>query len=544
MLKRLKLSAKLILSFLLVSLITLVLGIIGWGGLQRVGENLNQISNNMLPSVQNLLTIESGMNSILAAERSMLIAPNRDEMEFQKNRMTTIWKRIEQCSKEYEPLISLKGERELWVALQSVWSIWKESHEQVVEQALLNTTASKQKALEISYTIARQNFLKSEEILAKLIAMNRQAAKNESSAADNQQRTTSIIIVISIALGLLLSLGLGYFLSTSISKSIKNSVDSLSESATQIAAASTQLSSTSQQLAEGSSEQAAAIQETSTTLEQTSSMVQQNSENTHQAGLLSKQTIEFAERGNHEMEQMMTSMNELKRSSDQIAKIIKVIDEIAFQTNILALNAAVEAARAGEAGMGFAVVAEEVRNLAQRSAQAAKDTAAIIENNIELAAKGVTVSERVQEALVSITQQAKKVNELMEEIVVASQEQSQGIMQVNKAIAQMETVTMSNAAGAEESASAAEELNAQVYNTREIVQQLKGLVDGLAAADAGYPTERLAAKPSLQRPKSGGNSAPGKMLQDTAEKNSFSKKTTQIVDPEQVIPLKDDLSDF
>ncbi len=540
MLKQLRLSAKLICSFLLVTLITFILGCIGWVSIQKLGANLAQINNKMLPSIQDLLTMESGMNSILAAERSMLIAPDQDEMVFQKNRMNTIWKDVEKSAKNYESIISLQGERELWTTLQTTWSAWKDSHDQVVNLALVGTTASKKKAQEISYTVARQNFLKSEDTLKKIIAFNRQASDLEDKRAENEQRNTSVLIVISIAVGLLLSLGLGYFLSTSITRSIKNSVDSLTESATQIAAASTQLSATSQQLAEGSSEQAAAIEETSTTLEETSSMVQQNTENTRQAGLLSKQTIDAADHGNREMAQMMASMNELKKSSDQIAKIIKVIDEIAFQTNILALNAAVEAARAGEAGMGFAVVAEEVRNLAQRSAQAAKDTAAMIENNIELAGKGVSVSERVQEALSTITQQAKKVNELMEEIVVASQEQSQGILQVNKAITQMETVTMSNAAGAQESASAAEELNAQVFSTREIVHQLKALVDGGAVDDAEAP---LTAKPT-RRPKRAQISVSGKPAQEMPEKNVSVRKSTQIVDPEQVIPLKDDPSDF
>jgi methyl-accepting chemotaxis protein len=188
-------------------------------------------------------------------------------------------------------------------------------------------------------------------------------------------------------------------------------------------------------------------------------MFQQSNANTSQAAQLSGQAKDSANKGNKEMQEMMTSMVEIKNSSDQIAKIIKVIDDIAFQTNILALNAAIEAARAGEAGMGFAVVAEEVRNLAQRSAQAAKDTTAIIESNIELSGNGVSVVGRVRNALAEITLQANKVNELMNELLAASQEQSQGVEQVSKAMIQMETVTQLNAASAEETASASEEVN-------------------------------------------------------------------------------------
>lgn len=207
-------------------------------------------------------------------------------------------------------------------------------------------------------------------------------------------------------------------------------------------------------------------------------MVQQNTENTKQAALLAGQTKAFADKGNSEMVEMTTAMTEIKKSSNQIAKIIKVIDEIAFQTNLLALNAAVEAARAGEAGMGFAVVAEEVRNLAQRSAQAAKDTGEIIERNINLSDRGVEVSNKVGESLAEITIQAQKVNELMDEIAAASQEQAQGILQVNRAISQMENVTQENAATAEQSAASSEELSSQALALQDVVRRLLRLING------------------------------------------------------------------
>ena len=175
-------------------------------------------------------------------------------------------------------------------------------------------------------------------------------------------------------------------------------------------------------------------------------------------------------------------MSEIKSSSDKISKIIKTIDEIAFQTNILALNAAVEAARAGEAGMGFAVVADEVRSLAQRCAQAAQDTAGLIEESIAKSNDGKTKVDQVAVAIRSITEQAAKIKTLVDEVSLGSQEQARGIEQVAKAVSQMEQVTQKSAASAEEGASAGEELTAQSETLKEIVGRLTAMVGEEQAA--------------------------------------------------------------
>jgi len=253
----------------------------------------------------------------------------------------------------------------------------------------------------------------------------------------------------------------------------------------------------SQSLAEGASEQAASIEETSASLEEMSSMVKRNAENAQKANDLAKHACTAADKGMGDMQTMSAAMEAIKVSSDDIAKIIKTIDEIAFQTNILALNAAVEAARAGEAGMGFAVVADEVRNLAQRSAQAAKETAAKIEGAIAKTGQGVEISSMVAKTLNEIVTKARQVDELVAEVSSASREQSQGISQVNTAVGQMDKVTQSNAANAEESAAAAEELNAQAQTMKASVAELLQLVGGSEIAnDPPAPTRAPTVRPS------------------------------------------------
>jgi methyl-accepting chemotaxis protein len=229
----------------------------------------------------------------------------------------------------------------------------------------------------------------------------------------------------------------------------------LSRGAEQLHSAASQISAASHSLAQGASEQAASLEETSASTEEINSMAKRNTENSRSAAERVKVCEDRIVSSNESLTEMVSAMAEINASSEKISKIIKVIDEIAFQTNILALNAAVEAARAGEAGMGFAVVADEVRNLAQRCSQAAKDTALLIEESIANSNGGKVKVDLVGQAISDITQESKQVKTLVDEVNLGSEEQARGIDEIGKTIVQMERVTQKVAATAEETASAA-----------------------------------------------------------------------------------------
>jgi methyl-accepting chemotaxis protein/methyl-accepting chemotaxis protein-1 (serine sensor receptor) len=326
--------------------------------------------------------------------------------------------------------------------------------------------------------IADQMAKSADEILE--ISRGRLSAAVKSSTEDAARSRWLVIacIVVALSVGTLI-----IFVVRLVNRSLRQTAAELSEGAGQVASAAGQVSSSSQSLAQGSSEQAASLEETSASSEEIASMARKNSENSREAaGLVTGSQQKFVQT-NHSLDQMVVAMGEINTQSDKIAKIIKVIDEIAFQTNILALNAAVEAARAGEAGMGFAVVADEVRNLAQRCAQAAKDTATLIEESIAKSNDGKVKVDQVAAAIRTITEESAKVKTLVDEVNLGSQEQARGIEQIGKAIIQMEQVTQKTAANAEESASAAEELNAQSETLKDIVERLTSMVGGGEAAN-------------------------------------------------------------
>ena len=259
---------------------------------------------------------------------------------------------------------------------------------------------------------------------------------------------------------------------------LRKNITELSESAQQIVAAASQVASSSQSLARDSSSQAASIEETSASSNEINAMARQNADSSVQAAEIVTISEQKFQDTNGQLDAMVKSMEDIHESSGKISKIIKVIDEIAFQTNILALNAAVEAARAGEAGMGFAVVADEVRSLAQRSAQAAKDTATLIEDSISRSNEGKSKVDQVAVAIREVTAESAQIKVLVSEVSGGSREQTTGIEQIGKALTQMERVTQSIAASSQETAAAAEELNAQAESLHFMVATLGAVIGG------------------------------------------------------------------
>jgi methyl-accepting chemotaxis protein len=318
-------------------------------------------------------------------------------------------------------------------------------------------------------------------------------------------------VAVALGLGALLAL----LLTRAITRPIHAVITGLGEGSSQVSAAAGQVSATSQQLAEGSSEQAAAVEQTSASMEEMAAITKQNADNAGQADQLVGDVNQVVARANQAMAELTQAMADISRAGEDTGKIVKTIDEIAFQTNLLALNAAVEAARAGEAGAGFAVVAEEVRNLARRAAEAAKSTSVLITGTIRKTKEGSELVQRTNQAFGEVSARAAKVADLVGEIAAASAEQAQGIDQVNRALNEMDKVTQRNASSAEESASASEELAAQAETMQGCVTQLIHLVgqgrggngldgNGLGGARREEPRALLtAARAALSRRQGG-----------------------------------------
>ena len=441
-----------------------------------------------------------------------------------KNHMTTIFSKIQ----EAKTILASQEDKNLYTNLEQAGRDYQIAFDKNVD------AYEDGQQLAEKLRIARENFQAKTEELRSL-----QKGEMEST----QSSTIMLVLVLSVV-GVIFGVVVALLIVSSIVGPLTKINNNLRDGAEQVASASEELSSASQQLAEGSSEQASSLEETSATLDESSSMLQQTAENTSRATEIAQKASTASNKGSLEMKEMMQSMTEIKNSSGELSKIIKVIDDIAFQTNLLSLNAAVEAARAGEAGAGFAVVAEEVRNLAQRSAKAAQDTTDIIEKNVKMSAAGVNVAQKVQEALQEINTQSNELSKLIDQINSASREQTQGIAQINQAVSQMEQVTQQNAANAEETASSSEEMSAQAESLNEIVSRLNEMITGVAS-NGGQSYSGSTGSGGYTQPKKKTTNYQRKPISKPKGTTiAKASKQTHVASPEDVIPLEDDGGDF
>ncbi|RPF49937.1 methyl-accepting chemotaxis sensory transducer with Pas/Pac sensor [Thermodesulfitimonas autotrophica] len=333
-----------------------------------------------------------------------------------------------------------------------------------------------------------------------------------------------------------------------IKNALNTTIDSFNEvlsevvaAVDQVAGGSQQLAATSQQLSQAATETAGTLEETTASMQQMASQTKLNADNAAQANQLATRAKESAENGNQQMAEMVRAMGEINEAATNISKIIKAIEEIAFQTNLLALNAAVEAARAGKHGKGFTVVAEEVRNLAQRSAKAAKETAELIEDSIKRTEVGTRIATETAKALEEIVLNVTKVTDLVGEIASACKEQAMGIEQISRGLSQVDQATQENTASAEELAATSEELSSQALHLQQMLERFKlkkrqELVGALKDLPAGLTPEILAALQKFLRKQGAGEAA-------TPSRNRSGKRTeaksAQRVRPESVIALDD-----
>jgi methyl-accepting chemotaxis protein len=533
--------------------LTAVLGYSGFRTANKFKDEFDETVDGSVHKVVLADRIGLANSELISAQRGIILAGfAKDKAEIEKYRQTFQQQGeiIRKALDEARLLLKKEEAKTLTADIAASLSQWRPLYEEIVRQTGAGHVAE---ANHIRKDITGPIYNKITVAAARLQVIETEVLTENKAAVDDQNATSR-----SIALGLLV---LGFVAGSivvvmvrGISRQIRLSVVQLGEGAEQVASAAMQVSAASQSLAQGSSEQAASLEETSSSSEEINSMTRKNAENSKVAAEFTGQVDQRVAAAHQTLGQMVASMTEINTSSEKVSKIIKVIDEIAFQTNILALNAAVEAARAGEAGMGFAVVADEVRNLSQRCAQAAKDTASLIEESMAKSKDGMGKLDQVAGAIRSITESAAKVKTLVDEVNLGSQEQARGIEQIAKAIVQMEQVTQKNAANAEESASASEELSGQAETMKGIIGELQVLVGGSEQVSRRIPggeRSRLkpAAAPAAAAPKNGGHSRSLKALQSAVS----GKKSGQGPHGEPVaagkpdrseLPLDDDFKEF
>lgn len=507
----LKIRSKLIICFIILAVFTGVVGGVGISSMNSLNNaSIRMYNNNFIPS-QDLANIQTYLQQVRSDHLMLLYEHDTSKFQSRKEEIDSLVEESNKLLGNYKKTIGNNSENETLYnnvidGITSYRTVRDANLELIRKQEYDQAQAELQPV-----TDAR---IRVDEELQKLVDYNTEVSSItiEENTADFKTQTITMVAVIAagILLSILLGLGLAGIISKQLNRIVKaagkiadgdldvtvevNSKDeigilasafrkmteninhvltNINSSSEQVASGSKQVSDSSMALSQGATEQASSIEELTASLEEISSQTKLNAQNANQANDLAETAKNNAEHGNFQMTEMLKAMEEINDSSANISKIIKVIDEIAFQTNILALNAAVEAARAGQHGKGFAVVAEEVRNLAARSANAAKETTDMIEGSIKKVEVGTKIANETAQALGEIVTGITKAALLVNDIAIASNEQASGIEQINQGIVQISEVIQTNSATSEESAGASEELSSQALLLKEMVGNFK-----------------------------------------------------------------------
>jgi len=499
-LNNLRIGAKLALAFSLTTLLTIVLGVMAWGQLARVAAGADDLAENWLPSVQAIGNLRVAVNRMRRIESELFVPENKPDLEKYKVDLAARRVDLEKAESVYAPMVTDGRERELFTEFQTNRKTYLD--EQAKLLGMLAASTPQAELLGVYFGESAKMYSTMTASVSALIDFNRKsadAAHDAATAVFQQARTLVIVLMLAVVI---ISVLLAWWITRLITVPLAVAVDMASRvaqgdlsmqvsvsgsdepaqlmhalsdmrvslarvvgevrsNAEGVATASAQIEQGNHDLSSRTEQQAAALEETAASMEELSSTVRQNSDNAQQASQLATQASTVAVRGGEVVGEVVATMKGIDEASRRISDIIGVIDSIAFQTNILALNAAVEAARAGEQGRGFAVVATEVRNLAGRSADAAKEIKALIATSVERVGEGSAQVARAGTTMQDVVQSIQRVADIVAEISIASREQSTGVTQVGETVTQMDQVTQQNAALVEESAAAASSLKSQ-----------------------------------------------------------------------------------
>lgn len=467
----LSVRAKLLLSFFAVCLITGVVGYFGLAKMASINDMVNSMYQNELLGLSQ--TKEANIHLIALGRNIRQSVIETDENEL-KNLKANFAKRVDAfrtCLQEAGKTITTAEGESLLASVRSSLPEYEAKADEIMGLAMQNK--NDEAAAELNSL--RQITDKLDSDMTSLSTMKEDIAKHAYETSNVAYASARLTVIGFVIGGVVLGLALGYFIARWFTKAIVE-VNDIAET---VASASQELAAAAEQLSSGTQESASSLEETASSLEEITATVNQNADNADQASQLAANSRETAERGGEVVGKAVKAMGEINNASRKIADIITTIDEIAFQTNLLALNAAVEAARAGEQGRGFAVVAGEVRNLAQRSASAAKEIKGLIEDSVQKVEAGSELVNKSGETLQDIVTSVKRVTDIVAEIAAASREQSTGISQVNKAVAQLDQVTQANASQTEELSGTAVALSSQSDQLQEVVAQFNVARQGL-----------------------------------------------------------------